>query len=206
MRTSQLYTSTSRDRVPACPSRPRSARPRVPAGCSPAGSGNIEMTFRADEFACLLALLIPRIVSTSSCSTLSLAFHKKSVREVNSICRSRMWKKMTTTVRTSALFASSGIARNLNNLFQGRDRRMSATHVLVIVVVLEEFHVAVQNDMNYHRRDHQQQLQDESHPEEDRNGRQRQSRVVQIRLQHTESVTFAIRQLHPLITGTYSMV
>lgn len=55
-----------------------------------------------------LTLLIPLIVSTSSCSTFSLAFQRKSVLDVNSIWRSRTCSRITTTVNTSALFSSNG--------------------------------------------------------------------------------------------------
>lgn len=60
-------------------------------------------------------LLIPRMVSTSSCSTFSLALHRKSVRAANSFFLSSMWN--TTTRRTTGahIFICHGtslVARN----------------------------------------------------------------------------------------------
>lgn len=58
-------------------------------------------------------LLIPRIVSTSSCSTFSLVCHKKSVLAVNSICRSNTCNNTIITMIGSNSFRCQGISGKL---------------------------------------------------------------------------------------------
>lgn len=64
----------------------------------------------------LPTLLIPRIVSTSSCSIFSFACHKKSVRDVYSIWRSRMWNRTMTMASIRALLISNGRVDNLQGI------------------------------------------------------------------------------------------
>lgn len=55
-----------------------------------------------------ITLFIPRITSTSSCSTFSFAFQRKSVLDTNSPCRSRVWSTATMMRRSNPPRTANG--------------------------------------------------------------------------------------------------
>lgn len=62
---------------------------------------------------------MPRIVSTSSCSTLSFAFQRKSVLETNSPWRSRVWRTATMMRRSNPPRQANGnLSRRKQLIFQ----------------------------------------------------------------------------------------
>lgn len=71
-----------------------------------------------------LTLLIPLMVSTSSCSTFNLAFHRKSVRDTKSPWRSRICKTTAIKMRNSepsAANPSGNLFETLNKEEEKRD-------------------------------------------------------------------------------------
>jgi len=65
-------------------------------------------------------LLMPRMVSTSSCSTFNLAFHRKSVRATYSPWRSKVWStRMMTKSRRNPLISRGKLGlRKLKEFFK----------------------------------------------------------------------------------------
>lgn len=98
-----------------------------------------------------LTLLIPLIVSTSSCSCFNLAFQRKSVLDVNSICLSKIWNNVTATARTKPDLISNGIAGNLkpNHSFIWINFQIYLLVIESIVIISKEIKITIYNDVSY---------------------------------------------------------